>query len=170
MALAAAVLFAVALMATISGGRENQTHDFADFLDSPVIFDGFPELVSLDSPDAASARPVFRHSVIPGGVYTPAELKNALARDTVASSHYPSLEPDAVRAAVVTQDRLAYVSYRKDDQIYWTRNKVRLSAGETILTDGTTRDSRTLRQLHFRHADVTRRRRRAGCCGARSTR
>ena len=136
-ALAAAALFAAALMATISGGRGNQTHDLANFLDSPVIFDGFPELVSLDSPDAASARPVFRHSVIPGGVYTPAELRNALARDTVASSHYPSLEPDAVRAAVVTQDRLAYVSYRKDDQIYWTRNKVRLSAGETILTDGT---------------------------------
>ena len=136
-ALAAAALFAAALMATISGGRGNQTHSLADFLDSPVIFDGFPELISLDSPDAATARPVFRHSVIPGGAYTPAELRNALARDTVASSHYPSLEPDAVRAAVVTQDRLAYVSYRKDDQIYWTRNKVRLSAGETILTDGT---------------------------------
>ena len=109
---------------------------FANGLDSPVIFDGFPELASLDTTDTASARPVFRHSVIPGGVYTPAELKNALARDAVAASHYPSLQPEAVRAAVVTQDRFAYVSYRKDDRIYWTRNKVRLSAGETILTDG----------------------------------
>ena len=135
-ALAAAVLFVVALMATMSGGRGNQAPSLATGLDSPVIFDGFPELASLDTTDTASARPVFRHSVIPGGVYTPAELRNALARDAVAASHYPSLKPEAVRAAVVTQDRFAYVSYRKDDQIYWTRNKVRLSAGETILTDG----------------------------------
>ena len=135
-ALAAAVLFVVALMATMSGGRGNQAQTLANGLDSPVIFDGFPELASLDTTDTASERPVFRHSVIPGGVYTPTELKNALARDAVAASHYPSLKPEAVRAAVVTQDRFAYVSYRKDDQIYWTRNKVRLSAGETILTDG----------------------------------
>ena len=135
-ALAAAVLFVVALMATMSGGRGNQAQTLANGLDSPVIFDGFPELASLDTTDTASERPVFRHSVIPGGVYSPAELKNALARDAVAASHYPSLKPEAVRAAVVTQDRFAYVSYRKDDQIYWTRNKVRLSAGETILTDG----------------------------------
>jgi hypothetical protein len=88
---AAALLFGVALMATMSGGRGNQAPSLASGLDSPVIFDGFPELTSLDSADAASARPVFRHSVIPGGVYTPGELKNALARDAVVASHYPSL-------------------------------------------------------------------------------
>jgi len=135
-AFAAAALFAVALMATMSGGGGNQVQTLANDLDSPVIFDGFPELASLDTTDTASAHPAFRYSVIPGGVYTPAELKKALARDAVAASHYASLKPEAVRAAVITQDRFAYVSYRKDDQIYWTRNKVRFSAGETILTDG----------------------------------
>ena len=35
-------------------------------------------------------------------------------------------------------DREAYVSYRKDERIYWTKNKVRLHKGELVLTDGQT--------------------------------
>lgn len=32
--------------------------------------------------------------------------------------------------------RFAHVSYRKGDRLFWTRNKVRIPAGERILTDG----------------------------------
>ena len=87
---------------------------------------------------AGGARPVFRHSVIPGGVFTPQELQNALTQDAVAAAHYQGLDAGRLRTETVQQARYAYVSYRKDDQIYWTRNKVRISEGETILTDGTT--------------------------------
>lgn len=92
---------------------------------------------STDSAVSPAARPVYRHSVIPGGVFTPEELKDALVEDAVAAAHYKDVDAAAIKPAVVKEDRYAYVSYRKDDQIFWTRNKVRLAAGETILTDGT---------------------------------
>ena len=38
----------------------------------------------------------------------------------------------------LTAGRAAYVSYRSGDRIYWTRERVWLKAGETVLTDGTT--------------------------------
>ena len=36
----------------------------------------------------------------------------------------------------LSADRMAYVSYRVGDAIYWTKAKVRLPKGETILSDG----------------------------------
>ena len=37
---------------------------------------------------------------------------------------------------VISQPLLRYVSFRKNDRIYWTRKPVALRAGETLLTDG----------------------------------
>jgi hypothetical protein len=84
-----------------------------------------------------AGRPTYLYSVIPGGAYTPEELHSAIAEDIVVARHYADVSPDAARAEVVADDRLVYVSYRKDGSIYWTKNKVRLRRGETILTDGT---------------------------------
>ena len=83
-----------------------------------------------------AGRQVYRHSVIPGGVFTPEELNHALAEDAVVAAHYKRVNTRELRPAVVKSERFAYVSYRKNNQIYWTRNKVRIAAGETILTDG----------------------------------
>ena len=83
-------------------------------------------------------REVYRHSVIPGGARTALELADAVARDPVVAEHYRAIAASAMHAETLASNREAYVSYRMGNRIYWTKNKVRLHAGETILTDGTT--------------------------------
>lgn len=102
---------------------------------SPV----FPLREALRSPRALgeSARPIYRHSVIPGGAYSPDEVAHAMRRDGVVAAHYSGVVPDRLRAEALDEDRAAYMSYRVGDQIYWTKQKVRLPAGETVLSDGT---------------------------------
>ena len=82
-------------------------------------------------------RPVFRHSVIPGGVHGAAELASRLARDPVARVHYANFDVAGASLVRVEKPRLVHVSYRIGDKIYWTKNKVRLAAGEELLSDGT---------------------------------
>jgi hypothetical protein len=81
-------------------------------------------------------RKVYRHSVIPGGVYSAGELVFALNTDPVAKDHYKTVAFDRVQVKKLDAPRLAYVSYRVGDQLYWTKEKVALAAGESILTDG----------------------------------
>jgi hypothetical protein len=134
MVVLAAVMFCavalVALIVSVTGGRSNDAGGSGERMAG-----GRLALAGLDT-SAGSDRPIFRHSVVPGGVYTADELRNVLVQDAIAATHYQGLNPNAVRVETVKQERFAYVSYRKNDQIYWTRNKVRLSEGETILTDG----------------------------------
>jgi hypothetical protein len=101
-----------------------------------------PKDVDLDSiaeRDALPARPVYRYSVIPGGAYSASELAEAIDRDPVVEAAYRRVSSDGVHAEIVPADRLAYMSYRIGDQIYWTKHQVRLRRGETILTNGVAR-------------------------------
>ena len=82
------------------------------------------------------SRPNYPFSVIGRGVYNANELGAAMARDHVVAAHYKGVSLDEVRVERVTEPRYAYVSYRKGDDIFWTKNKVRLNPGEMILTDG----------------------------------
>jgi hypothetical protein len=101
-----------------------------------------PQATESDSPSAIAdilpSRPVYKYSVVNGGAYTTDELARAIARDPVVAAHYRTVNIAHLRAETVADDRFAYMSYRRGDQIYWTRHKVRLRQGETILTDGTT--------------------------------
>lgn len=85
---------------------------------------------------AQSSRPVYRHSVLPGGAQSGAEVKQKLAQDAPAAAHYRSINPDKLKAVHLKQDRRAYVSYRVGQKIYWTRKPQLLKAGELVLTDG----------------------------------
>jgi hypothetical protein len=42
------------------------------------------------------------------------------------------------RSRIVEADktRMMYVSYRVDDQVYWTKNQLKIPAGEMLITDG----------------------------------
>jgi hypothetical protein len=91
---------------------------------------------ALEHPD--SDRPVYRYSVIPGGAYSPDELRQAIQSDSVVAAHYEELDQSKLKVRTVAHDQYAYVSYRKGDAVYWTKNKVLLRQGETVLTDGTT--------------------------------
>jgi hypothetical protein len=85
-----------------------------------------------------SSRPVYKYSVVAGGVYSARELTRAAQRDSVVAAHYSALSPEAVRWDTVAEDRLVYMSYRLDDRIFWTSKKLPLRRGETMLTDGST--------------------------------
>ena len=128
--LAAVALCAAAVLVSVAGSRSDDARRSGELVTGAAL-----ELANLDI-TVGSDRPNYRLSVVPGGVYTPDELRNVLVQDAIAANHYQGLNPNAVRVETVKQERFAYVSYRKDDQIYWTRNKVRLSEGETVLTDG----------------------------------
>lgn len=82
-------------------------------------------------------RTVYPHSVIRGGVYSAAELDQALDRDPVAAAHYAGFNRASSRPIRAEAASLMYASYRVGDRVYWTRKPVRIAAGEGLLTDGT---------------------------------
>jgi hypothetical protein len=86
----------------------------------------------------ASERPVYRHSIVPGGAYSRAEVADAMRRDAVVAAHYEHIDVEKVHAKRIDVPRAVYVSYRVGNQVYWSKNRVRLSPGETVLTDGKT--------------------------------
>jgi len=97
-----------------------------------------PQGAAMPLAQATGPKKIYKYSVIPGGAHSKDELSDAIARDGVVAAHYRGVSLGAVRAERVNDDRLVYVSYRIDDKTYWTKHKVLLKKGETILTDGVT--------------------------------
>ena len=83
-----------------------------------------------------SAQLVFPYSVIPGGVRSSRELLEAARREPVVAAHYGDFSVAHARVIRLPHDKLAYVSYRLGNRIYWTKTKVTLHQGETVLSDG----------------------------------
>jgi hypothetical protein len=83
-----------------------------------------------------SGRPVYRHSVIPGGAFSVAELERARRADPVVNAHYAVFDTARLRMTRAAESRSVYVSYRMGRDVYWTRRPIRLTAGEALLTDG----------------------------------
>jgi hypothetical protein len=103
-----------------------------------------PDVTGRVEPTAATGavgaldpRPVYRHSVVPGGVHSATDVDRVIRLDPVVRAHYNGLDVSSLRVVTVTEPRMAYVSYRVGDQVYWTDRQVRLEAGEQLLTDGT---------------------------------
>jgi hypothetical protein len=84
----------------------------------------------------ASDREIYPYSVIEGGAWTVEEFKNAMARDPVVAAHYAGFAVERTHVERLTQPRLAHVSYRIGNSIFWTRKPIALKPGETVLTDG----------------------------------
>jgi hypothetical protein len=61
----------------------------------------------------------------------------AAINDGVVARHYADVDLAGMRPEVLKKDRVAYVSYRKGEQIYWTTRPVVIPSGETILSNGT---------------------------------
>jgi hypothetical protein len=81
-------------------------------------------------------RPVYPYSVLAGGAYTASELRAKLKSDEVAARHYQAFQLTALKIVKSHFTSPVYVSYRKGNQIYWTRKPVRLTPDEALLTDG----------------------------------
>ena len=79
---------------------------------------------------------VYPYSVVPGGVRDPGALRAAAARDRAVARHFSQFDFEHARLERLGQAREVYVSYRIRDTVFWTRKKLRLPAGELLLTDG----------------------------------
>lgn len=88
--------------------------------------------------DAAmrSFRPNYPYSVIPGGAYSPAELRAVNQTDPLVREHYSDFDLNAAQLVTLTADRYQYASFRMKNKIYWTRNRLKIPKGEVLLTDG----------------------------------
>ncbi|HYM79709.1 MAG TPA: PEP-CTERM sorting domain-containing protein [Candidatus Dormibacteraeota bacterium] len=82
-------------------------------------------------------RPVYKYSVVNGGVRDVQELKRAAERDPVVKAHYAGFDYSHARLKVLKATLSAYVSYRIGNKVYWTQHPVSLKKGETVITDGT---------------------------------
>ncbi|MFZ0758420.1 MAG: PEP-CTERM sorting domain-containing protein [Candidatus Sulfotelmatobacter sp.] len=94
--------------------------------------------ISLDQilSHAQSARPVYPYSVVPGGFADARELQWVAEHDPVVAAHYAGFDYARAQVVRLTLARTAYVSYRIGNHIYWTRRRLTLHKGETLITDG----------------------------------
>jgi len=83
-----------------------------------------------------TVRPLLPYSVIPGGAADGTELRTAIAHDPVVAGHYLPFDLAKIHVIRLDRDRTMYVSYRMGDYVYWTKRKLLLPRGETLLTDG----------------------------------
>jgi hypothetical protein len=81
-------------------------------------------------------RPVYPYSIVPGGVKDGRELKWAAEHDPVVAAHYAGFDYDNARVVRLVLERTVYLSYRIGNKVYWTRHRMKLKKGETVLTDG----------------------------------
>lgn len=81
-------------------------------------------------------RRLYPYSVIPGGVENAQELRNAIANDPLVAALYANFNLSKAHIIRLARDRWVYVSYRLGGHIYWTKKRVLLRAGETLITDG----------------------------------
>src|SRR6202046_5496923 len=94
------------------------------------------ELPEASSGGSDSARSIYPYSVIPGGVENAAELRNSITRDPVVAQHYQGFNVARGRVVRLNQDRFLYVSYRLANRVFWTKKRLTLLKGETVITDG----------------------------------
>ena len=85
----------------------------------------------------ANDRPVYPYSIIPGGVESVDELKQAMANDPVVAKHFAAFDLSKARVETLQQPRVAHVSYRRGQDVFWTAKPVVIPAGERVITDGT---------------------------------
>lgn len=81
-------------------------------------------------------RVVYPYSVIPGGVHSREELAANMSRDSVVAAHYADFNVSQARIVKADQTRFMHVSYRVQDQVFWTAKKVEIPEGEALITDG----------------------------------
>ena len=101
-----------------------------------VEFNLAPEVPTEVSPAGLSPRPVFPYSVVPGGVRDAQELQKAASSDPVVGKHYSDFRINKARSIQLDRPVAMYVSYRRNNQVFWTRNKMMIPAGETLISDG----------------------------------
>ena len=104
-----------------------------------------------------SRRLVYPYSVVPGGVISGQELREAASHDPVVAKHYADFDYRRARIIELKEPKRVYLSYRLGNRVFWTRQQALLRVGEKLLTDGsTTARTRCGNQVSVApHADVS---------------
>jgi hypothetical protein len=82
---------------------------------------------------------VWAYSVVPGGVRSAEEVRDTIRKDAIVRAHYEGVKTSELRSIKADDDINAYVSYRRNEKIYWTAKRVRIPKGERVLDDGENR-------------------------------
>ena len=82
------------------------------------------------------SRPAYLYSVIPGGVASVEELRQAMEHDPVVAQEFKGFDFQRAHLVQVSEKQSMHVAYRVGDKVYWTRKKVALHPGETLISDG----------------------------------
>ncbi len=86
--------------------------------------------------DSRPGRPVYLHSVIPGGIASAEELRQAMEHDPVVAQQFAGFDFQRAHLVQVSGKQSMHVAYRMGQKVYWTRKKVTLHRGETLISDG----------------------------------
>src|SRR5690242_21911627 len=63
-------------------------------------------------PVVRALRPNYPYSVVPGGVYSPDELRAATKKDSLVREHYSDFNVHSARLVKLTEDQYQYASFR----------------------------------------------------------
>lgn len=118
--------FAVFLGLMVLGREENRSETAPSTTVDPVI----------SVARGTESRPVYRHSVVPGGVHSDREAQTAAHRERIVAAHYQGLNLTKLTPVALDHPVDRYVSFRRDGRIYWTSRRMRVPKGELLLTDG----------------------------------
>jgi hypothetical protein len=86
---------------------------------------------------ARGRRLIYPYSIVPGGISSAEDLRNAAAHDGVVATHFSGFNYRRARLIEVKQPQKVYLSYRLHNKVYWTVRQASLHVGEKLLTDGT---------------------------------
>jgi hypothetical protein len=138
--LALITVFAATIFGIVVTGRNGPPQQRSRVVSTEARLSLVPsQLEGLPAPhfgSVAASHRLFPYSVIPGGVASAQELRNALAHDPIAAAHYADFDLNKTRVIQLESDQQVYVSYRLNDHIYWTNKRLTLSKGESVITDG----------------------------------
>ena len=88
------------------------------------------------APHTEGRQVVYPYSVVPGGVRSPEDLHQASLRDRVVGQHFSGFDFRRAKVVELQQPKLAYLSYRIGNKVFWTKKKVHLRKGEKLISDG----------------------------------
>jgi hypothetical protein len=91
---------------------------------------------SLAAGFESPARANYAYSVVPHGVYSAGEVREAMRRDSIVNAHYSGLNPSAFKTVSTREPASYYVSFRKQGRVFWTSRPVTIPRGEALLSDG----------------------------------
>ena len=130
------VLLPVVLLVLFVGTRtlHHRLSSSVPSLATSIRADEQPSVRPVSAPLAKRA--IYPFSIVPGGVRDARELQSATTADPLVGRHYSDFRIAEARAIRFDHPLAMYVSYRRNNQVFWTRNRMVIPANEALLSDG----------------------------------